>query len=188
MRHWQAMQYVAHYLNATKTEGLYYEGTSDGLEVYADSDFADCRDTRQNTHGNLLYYAGTLVSWCSRRIKTVVTSSCAAEYISNSKAGEHLTWMRSLLGETTKPLTQSTPLHNDSTAAEDIANARGRTKRSKYIEVCWHHIRDLIARKLLHLVHLLSGQLVADALTKCLPTPLFEAHKKRMKLTRPGLD
>lgn len=129
LRHWQAMQYVARYLNATKTEGLYYAGTKQGLEVFADADFADCRVTRQSTHGNLYYYAGTPISWSSRWIKTVVISSCAAEYISNSKAGEHLTWLRSLIGETTDTLNASTPLHNDDAAAEDICQCQRTDKK-----------------------------------------------------------
>lgn len=92
MRHWQALQYVTRYLNGTKTEGLYYDGSDRTLEAFADADFADCPDTRQSTHGNLVYHAGTPILWCSRRIKTVVVSTCAAGYISNSKTGEHVTW------------------------------------------------------------------------------------------------
>lgn len=187
LRHCQAMQYVARYLTGTKDEGLYYAGDKTRLQAYADADFADCRDTRQSTHGNVLYYASTPISWCSRRIKTVVVSTCAAEYISNSKTGEHVTWLRSLIGEVTKKLTAPTPLHNDNTAAEDIANSRGQTKRSKYIEVRWHHIRDLIAQKILRIVHLPSGQLVADALTKCLTAPTFKAHKAPLKIVPPDL-
>lgn len=49
LRHWKALQYVARYLNATKTEGLYYDGSQRTLEAFADADFADCRDTRQAT-------------------------------------------------------------------------------------------------------------------------------------------
>lgn len=185
LRHWQAMQYVARYLNGTRTEGLLYDGTAQQLRAYADADFADCRDTRQSTNGNILYFAGTPISWCSRRIKTVVTSTCAAEYISNSKTGEHVTWLRSLLKETSKPQAKPTKLFNDNTAAEDIANSRGQTKRSKYIEVRWHHVRDLIARKMLQIVHIPSADLVADALTKCLPAPAFLRLKGMMKLTKP---
>lgn len=87
---------------------------------------------------------------------------------------------------TRKKLAKPTVLHNDNTAAEDVANSRGQIKRSKYIEVRWHHIRDLIRRKLLRIVHLPSGQLVADALTKCLYAPVFREHKSRMRITVPA--
>lgn len=176
------MQYVARYLNSTKTDGLLYDGKDETLTAFADADFADCRDTRQSTHGHILYYGGTPISWCSRRIKTVVTSTCAAEYISNSKTGEHLTWLRSLLKETHRPEKNPTKLFNDNSAAEDIANSRGQTKRSKYIEVRWHHVRDLISRKLTRIVHIPSAELVADALTKCLYAPTFLRHKKSMRI------
>lgn len=183
MRHWRALQYVARYLRGTQHMGLQYRGTDTPLQAYADADFAGCSDTRQSTHGNVLYFAGSPISWCSRRIKTVVISSCAAEYISNSKAGEHILWIRSLIKEVCGPIAHPTILHNDNTAAETIAKSRGQTKRSKYIEVRWHHIRDLVARRVLDIAHLPSQTLVADILTKCLYVPQFQAHVRRLKLT-----
>lgn len=187
LRHWQALQHVARYLKGTKTEGIYYGGTRDELQAFADSDFADCTDTRQSTQGNIFYYAGSPISWSSRRIKTVVTSTCAAEYISNSNAGLHVTWLRSLLKETHASPTAPTPVYNDNSAAEDVAQSRGQTKRSKYIEVRWHHVRDLIARHILKIIHVPSADLVADVLTKCLPAPAFLRHKKSMQLMTPAL-
>lgn len=188
LRHWRALQYVARYIKGTKTHGIYYGGTKEQLQAFADSDFADCTDTRQSTHGNLLYYAGSPISWCSRRIKTVVTSTCAAEYISNSKTGEHIAWLRSLLTETRAKPTGPTPLYNDNTAAEDVAHSRGQTRRSKYIDIRWHHVKNLISRGLLKIVHIASADLVADALTKCLYAPTFLKHKKRMNLVPPDLS
>lgn len=189
IRHWQALQHVARYLRGTSTHGLHFRGTSDTLQAFADADFANCTDKRQSTMGNLLYYAGTPVSWCSRRIKTVVVSTCGAEYISNSKSGEHVVWLRSLLQEMTGiKNTPPTPLFNDNSAAEDVAKARSQTRRSKYIDIRWHHIRDLIARKLLNVVHIPSAELVADALTKCLYAPAFLRHRATMQLKTPQLQ
>lgn len=130
LRHWHALQYVARYMQGTKHEGLQYDGSKTRLQAFADADFANCSDSRQSTHGNVLYYiikdcsphayAGSPISWCSRRIKTVVVSTCAAEYISNSKTGEHITWLRSLIQEITGQSEAPTPLFNDNTAAEDV--------------------------------------------------------------------
>lgn len=184
MRHWRALQYVARYLKGTKNTGVHYHGKKMPLQAYADADFAGCPDTRQSTHGNVLFYAGSPISWCSRRIKTVVISSCAAEYISNSKAGEHVVWLRSLIREVCGPPNGPTILHNDNTAAETIAKSRGQTKRSKYIEVRWHHIRDLVSRNIIDIYHLPSQTLVADVLTKCLYVPQFQAHARRLQLTQ----
>lgn len=183
MRHWKALQYIGHYLKGSKNVGLHYRGVNTTLQAYADSDFAGCTDTRQSTHGNVLYYAGTPISWCSRRIKTVVISSCAAEYISNSKTGEHIVWLRSLVSEVLQKALPSTLLHNDNSAAETIAKSRGQTKKSKYIEVRWHHIKDLITRRLMDIVHIPCKTLVADVLTKFLYVTQFQFHRKQLKLT-----
>ena len=181
-RHWLALRHVARYLSSTTTHGLYYGKDTRTLQAFSDADFANCTDTRQSTLGNILTYAGTPISWCSRRIKTVVTSTCAAEYISNSKTGEHVTWLRELLYEIGHRQDTPTQLFNDNTAAEAIAKSRSPTRRSKYIEVRHHHIRDLMRRRILTVNHMPSKELIADLLTKAVPAPLFKSHADKLSL------
>lgn len=54
MRHWHALQYVERYLRGMSTHGLHFRGTYDTLQAFADSDFANCTDSRQSTMGNVL--------------------------------------------------------------------------------------------------------------------------------------
>ena len=181
-RHWLALRYVARYLSSTATHGIYYGKDNRTLQAFSDADFANCTDTRQSTLGNILTYANAPISWCSRRIKTVVTSTCAAEYISNSKTGEHVTWLRELLYEIGHKPTGPTELFNDNTAAEAIAKSRSPTRRSKYIEVRHHHIKDLMRRNILALIHMPSKELIADLLTKPVSAPLFKSHVDKLSL------
>lgn len=61
------------------------------------AELSSCIDTRQSTVETLLYYAGNLVDFPSRRIKTVITITCEAEYIAASVTTQHATWLNQLL-------------------------------------------------------------------------------------------
>ncbi|GKA20732.1 putative reverse transcriptase domain-containing protein [Tanacetum coccineum] len=53
-------------------------------QAYVDADHAGCQDTRRSTSGSMKLLGETLVSWSSKRQKSVVISSMKAEYIALS--------------------------------------------------------------------------------------------------------
>ncbi|GJV90980.1 hypothetical protein Tco_1538793, partial [Tanacetum coccineum] len=70
--------------------------------TFADADHAGCQDTRRSTSGSMQFLGDRLVSWSSKRQKSVVISSTEAEYIAMSGCCAQILWMRSQL--TTKAL------------------------------------------------------------------------------------
>ncbi|GKA11203.1 putative ribonuclease H-like domain-containing protein, partial [Tanacetum coccineum] len=64
---------------------------------YADADHACCQDTRQSTSGCMQLLEDKLVSWSSKRQKSVAISSTEAEYIALSSCCAQVLWMRSQL-------------------------------------------------------------------------------------------
>eukprot|EP00171_Calliarthron_tuberculosum_P003510 IDg3510t1 len=124
----------------------------------------------------LIFLGNALVAWQSRRIATVVTSTCAAEYIAASRAAEKVAWLRALLAQMTGKALPPTTLSVDNTAAIAVARATAKTRKSKYIDVHYHSVRDRIARGELVMRHKPSTQLAADALTKVAArTPISSA-------------
>lgn len=97
-RHKRALVQVARYMRATLHHGIAYRRSTLDFRAASDSDFAGCTRTRRSTMGHLVWLGDYLVSWQSRRIKTVVISTCAAEYIAASTTAEELQWIRELLG------------------------------------------------------------------------------------------
>ncbi|GKA24874.1 hypothetical protein Tco_0710907 [Tanacetum coccineum] len=55
------------------------------IATYADADHAGCQDTRRSTSGSMQFLVDRLVSWSSKRKKSVAISSTEAEYIALSR-------------------------------------------------------------------------------------------------------
>ncbi|GJT73079.1 retrovirus-related pol polyprotein from transposon TNT 1-94 [Tanacetum coccineum] len=66
-------------------QGLWYlKDSSIALTAFADADHAGCQDTRRSTSGSMQFLGDRLVSWSSKRQKSVAISSTEAEYIAMS--------------------------------------------------------------------------------------------------------
>ncbi|GKC49643.1 retrovirus-related pol polyprotein from transposon TNT 1-94, partial [Tanacetum coccineum] len=70
-----------------------------GTLVYliANADHAGCQDTRRSTSGSMQLLGDRLVSWSSKRQKSIVISSTKAEYITMSGCCDRILWMKSQL-------------------------------------------------------------------------------------------
>nr|GFB05063.1 uncharacterized mitochondrial protein AtMg00810-like [Tanacetum cinerariifolium] len=76
---------IFRYLRGTVNQGLWYPKDSlISLTTFADADHAGCQDTRRSTSGSLQFLGDILVSWSSKRQKSVAISSTEAEYIALS--------------------------------------------------------------------------------------------------------
>ncbi|GKB12567.1 retrovirus-related pol polyprotein from transposon TNT 1-94, partial [Tanacetum coccineum] len=84
-KHLHAVKRIFKYLRGTVNRGLWYPKDSFiALTAYADADHAGCQDTRRSTSGSMQLLGDRLVSWSSKRQKSVAISSTKAEYIAMS--------------------------------------------------------------------------------------------------------
>ncbi|GJR25631.1 hypothetical protein Tco_1101863 [Tanacetum coccineum] len=84
-KHLHAVKRIFKYLRGTVNRGLWYpKDSSIALTAYADADHAGCQDTRRSTSGCIQLLGDRLVSWSSKRQKSVVIFSTKAEYIAMS--------------------------------------------------------------------------------------------------------
>ncbi|GJT09196.1 retrovirus-related pol polyprotein from transposon TNT 1-94 [Tanacetum coccineum] len=85
-------------LMGTVNRGLWYpKDSSIALTAFADADHAGCQDTRRSTSGSMQFLGDRLISWSSKRQKSVAISSTEAEYIALSGCCAQILWMRSQL-------------------------------------------------------------------------------------------
>ncbi|GKB55430.1 retrovirus-related pol polyprotein from transposon TNT 1-94 [Tanacetum coccineum] len=85
------------YLTArTVNRELWYpKDSSIALTAFADLDHAGCQDTRRSTSGCMQFLEDRLISWSSKRQKSVAISSTKAEYIALFGCCAQILWMRS---------------------------------------------------------------------------------------------
>ncbi|GKB47788.1 retrovirus-related pol polyprotein from transposon TNT 1-94, partial [Tanacetum coccineum] len=84
-KHLHAVKRIFRYLRGTINRGLWYsKDSSIDLTAFADVDHTGCQDTRRSTSGSMQFLGDRLVSWSSKRQKSVAISSTKAEYIALS--------------------------------------------------------------------------------------------------------
>ncbi|GKF99370.1 hypothetical protein Tco_0298153, partial [Tanacetum coccineum] len=97
-KHLNAVKMIFWYLKGTVHQGLWYpKDSSIALTAFADADHAGCLDTRRSTSGSMQLWGDRLISWSSKRQKSVAISSTEAKYISLSGYYAQILWMRSQL-------------------------------------------------------------------------------------------
>lgn len=177
--HWQAALGIVRYLSATTGLGIRYQRSETPLHGYCDSDFAADVDTRRSTSAYTFILHGGAVSWSSLTQKTVAASTVEAEFMAISTATKEALWTQKLmrsLGQEVMPL----QIYSDSQGAIALAKGEAISARSKHIAVHFFFSRDRISRGEISLNYIKTGNMVADVLTKALPTGMHEACIKRM--------
>ncbi|GKA18955.1 hypothetical protein Tco_0698870 [Tanacetum coccineum] len=76
---------IFRYLRGTVNRGLWYsKDYAIALKAFADADHASCQDTKHSASGSMQLLGDRLVSWSSKRQKSIAISSTKAQYIALS--------------------------------------------------------------------------------------------------------
>ena len=96
--HWITAKHVLRYIARIVYYGLYYvRGDGVRLVGYSDLDWAGCASDRKSTNGCCFGLGSAVVSWFSKKQKSVALSSAEAEYMAASQASCEAIWLRKLL-------------------------------------------------------------------------------------------
>lgn len=179
---WIALKRILRYLKGTAHFSLSILKSSNPfqLQAFTDSDWAGSSIDRRSTGGYAIFLGSNLISWCSRKQRTVARSSTEAEYKSLADTAAELSWLQSLLGElgvfiATAPLLWCDNIGATYLAANPIFHAR-----TKHIEVDFHFVREKVARKDLHIRYISTHDQLADIFTKPLGTSRFEFLRDKL--------
>ena len=128
------------------------------------------------------------ISWSSRKQNLVATSTTNAEYVALSEATCEAIWLQKLISDLRFDQIHYYPatLHCDNTGALALAHQAAHNKRSKHIDLKYHHIRDHVNQGTVILNHVKSNENIADGYTKSLSKVLFNNFIKQ--LTRTSKD
>lgn len=115
-----------------------------------------------------------------------MTNTFAAEYRSTSKVAMHITWLRQFLSEIQpQSKQQAITLQVDNKSAIACTKKQASTKKSKNIDVRFHHIQDLVANNIITTTHESKAELLADMLTKPLGLQKFIKHRQNLGVLPP---
>ena len=173
-KHWDAATRLVRYLKGSPGQGILLSSRNDlKLSVYCDSDWAACPLTRRSLSGYIVMLGNSLISWKTKKQKTVSRSSAEAEYRSMALAFCELIWTKAVLESL--GVAQSSPmsLFCDNKAALHIAANPVFHERTKHIEADCHFVRDGVQDGTIVTQHVKTTEQLADLLTKALGSRQF---------------
>ena len=180
--HLKQALYICRYLVGTSTYQLTYNGTSrEGISACTDSDWASDNSACSSQTSYFINLAKGLISWTSRAQKTIALSSTEAEYMALSDCSHQVVWMHTLLGELSYDL-KPIPICRDNQGSIFISSNPITEKHSKHIDIQYHYIREVIARKLAEVYFIDGDNNPADLLTKILGIVKFQKFRALLGL------
>lgn len=149
-----------------------------GLIGYRDSSYAGDPEDRKSVMGYCYFINGAIVSWCSKKQRTVSTSTTEAEYIALGHAARETIWLRRFLNELRieEPISSVTLYGDNETSITLTKNAESQN-RTKHIDVQHLYIRELVEEGGLEVKWICSASMLADGFTKALSTDTFRRHR-----------
>jgi hypothetical protein len=172
---------VVSYLANTPALGIQYKhGNSNTVRIsaYTDASFAPDEFGRRSRSGTIIMVNDSAVMWRSQLQRTVAHSTSEAEYRALSDGARDAMYVRQLLIELGVNISGPIVMHEDNQVAKRMAEEVA-TKRSKHIDVCYHHIRELVANGDIIISDCRTDNMLADLLTKPLPRDQFQVLRER---------
>ena len=147
-----------------------YGGQQKELKGYADADGSMAED-RHAISGYAFLLHGGAVSWAAKRQEIVSLSTTESEYVAVTHASKEALWLRSLITQLFDNKLDPTPLFSDNKSAIALTKDHQYHPRTKHIDIRFHFIRWIIENGSICLIYCPTDDMLADTLTKALPSP-----------------
>lgn len=180
--HLAAARTIINYLAATSSLGLLYRRDGElNIETYCDASFAPDEFNRKSRTGYVIMVSGAPVAWRSTLQKVIAHSTAEAEYIAMSDAVREAVYIQHLLQAMgySANIEQPITVYEDNQVAKRMAEEIA-TKRSKHIDIKYHHVRELAANGIIKIVDCRTADMLADTFTKPLPKDRFCMLRDRL--------
>ena len=187
-----AAKRVLRYLSGTRSIGLLFgvhRTTTSSIEsrghhrqqlavcAYADADWANDKSDRRSITGWVAKVNGDLISWASKKQRTIALSTCEAELYAESSAIQEVLWLRGMLTELGLRVQTGSIVHGDNQSTIAISNNGLKGERTKHIDVKYRFITETVQSGDVVLKWIPTTEQQADIFTKALAQPVFERFR-----------
>ena len=139
--HQTIMKHILHYIRGTMEYGLVYERRgSVQLVGFTDVDWAGFVEDQKSTSGCYFSIGSRVVSWFSKKQKSIALSQAEAEYMATCEG----MWLRKLLAGLFKWEQEPTIVHCDNQSGIRLSKNPVFHDRSKHIDIRYHFLRDCV--------------------------------------------
>jgi hypothetical protein len=182
--HMNAALHVLRYISGTISLGLLYNKSSplSAFTAYSDSDWGADINTSRSTMGNVFLMSGAAICWASKLQSRIASSSTEAEYLGfNFAASEAISFIDRFI-ELGDPLPSPLIIFGDNQGAIALSKEPRFRSRAKHIRMSEHLARERVADNILGIEYIPTQDMVADIMTKALPTPNFVRNRNFLGL------
>ena len=156
-----------------------FGGEEEGLVGYADADGSMHEDRKAISRYALILDGGT-VSWSSKWQEIIVLSTTEAEYVVVTHAAKEALWLWTFINQVFGDVDGPTTLHSDNQSAIALMKDHQYHAQTKHIDIWFHFIRWIIADGKIKLIYCPTDDMIADALTKALPSAKVKHFAKAL--------
>ncbi|XP_019196305.1 PREDICTED: uncharacterized protein LOC109190285 [Ipomoea nil] len=170
--HWWLLKCVLRYVKGTLDYGLRLSASSSSnIHVFSYSNWVGCLVDRKSTSGYAVFLGSNLISWLSRKQRTVARSSTEAEYKGLATVSAEVTWVVSLLRELGLHSGHPATLWCDNLGATYLTANPVFHARTKHVKIDYHFVRDKVAYGDFVVSFVSTKDQLVDIFTKPLPAP-----------------
>ena len=175
---WKMVIWVLRYLKGTTKLALTFKGNDQGIEVFSDASYADCKKSL-TTCGFVVRIFGDSIVWKTQKQKYVALPTCQAEYVTMSLACQEVISVHKNLIFALRTSFYPIILQCDKQAAIKCAKGKGNNKLRHIVEAKEHYVKQCVEFNLVKISWIRSKDQLADIFTKSLS---FDTHKRLTNL------
>lgn len=179
--HWKVEKGVLRYLKGTIDFGLKYADSFDlEMTCYLDSDWAGNPDDRRSTICYTFSIRSGIVSWSSKKQRTVSLSSIEREYKALCTTTCEAVWLRRVLQDIGEEQMKATMIKCDNQSSIKLENNPIFHARTKHVGAKFHFIREKIQSKDFFLEYCNACEDATDIFTKPLGKIKFKLLREML--------
>ncbi|KAE8681049.1 bHLH123 protein [Hibiscus syriacus] len=179
--HWVGVKRILSYLTGTLDYGLWLSMHQGQLQIKAFTyvDWGSDPDDRRSISGYCVYLGNHLLSWSSRKQRSVSRSKSKVEYRSLVDTTSEVLWVKAILEDMNVELSQPPVIWCNNTSIVAMATDPAKVK---HVDLDVHFVREKVMDKQLIVNYVPAHYQIADVLTKPLITTQFQEFCQKLNV------